>query len=121
MTENQPADIGNADDLARSAAALLAKEHPAAVPEVEAALQTRGASREPKRFDGGLVSIGGLLVAAASFAYTIWRDRQKDKQLAPDALKRRLRVALDDQGYPDTAQRAKVIDAVVRAAQDAQG
>jgi hypothetical protein len=118
--EKRRAPIENADDLARRAAVLLAAEHPAVVPQVEAELQTQGASQEPKRFDGGLVSIGGLLVAVASLAYTIWRDRQKEKRLAPDALKRRVRIELDDRGYPDTTQRAQVIEAVVRAVEDAE-
>jgi hypothetical protein len=122
MTKNEQADIHNVDDLARRAAAFLATEHPGVVPQVEAELQTRGATSGPPRFDPAtMIALGSLVVAAAQFAYQIWRDRQKDQQLAPDVLKRRVRIALDDQGYPDTVQRAKVIDAVTRAVQDAQG
>ena len=61
-----------------------------------------------------------LILTAAKFAYDIRRDRKKDQQLAPEALKRRVRVMLDERGYPDTLNRAKAIEAVVQAVQEAE-
>lgn len=100
---------------AREIAAALSELDPGLPAKVEAEINTHGQALEEQRFDAGLtVGLAGLVLAAAQFAYQIHRDRKKDKELAPDVLRRRLRVELTERDYPDTQQRNKVIEAAVQ-------
>lgn len=83
---------------------------------LEAAIQASEQQTGKQQFDGGAtaVALAALVLSAAQFAYQIYRDRKQDRKTDPDVLKRRLRLALDDRGYPDTIQRDRVIEAAVQ-------
>lgn len=102
-------------ELARALAADLNDLDDGLSAKVEAEILTHGRELDEARFDAGtIIGIAGLILGAAQFAYRIHRDRKKDQQVAPDVLKRRLRIALDERHYPDTSRRDRVIEAVVK-------
>jgi hypothetical protein len=96
---------------ARAAALRLAPEYGPSLPtDVEAAIY---------RTDGPLtryldpVSIGALIVAVASFAWTVYRDlRKSTPEPSRDTVARTVRVQIRDAG-PASPQRDRVIDVVV--------
>jgi hypothetical protein len=83
---------------ARSAAAILAAELGPGLPaQVEAALAARGGQQRPDQYVDP-VSIGILVVAIATLAWEIYRDKHKDKHAAgpaqPSVIARQVRIAL---------------------------
>ena len=102
--------------FARELAVELTDLDPGLPAKIEAEIATEEHDAEKHRFDplATGAAVVGAVIAAAQFAYQIHRDRKKDQQRAPEVLKRRLRLALDERHYPDTTQRARVIEAAVR-------
>ena len=93
----------HAADAARSAAAILAPDLGQHLPvEVEAALAARGGDQRPDRYLD-LVSVGSLIVAIATLAWTIYNDqrnRSHERQPEADSIARQVRITLREQ---DTA------------------
>ena len=87
-----------AADAARSAAAILAPDLGPSLPaEVEAALHTRDAGQRPGQYLDP-VSLGTLIVAIATLAWTIYNDRRKQTpDPPPDSIARQVRITLRDQ------------------------
>jgi hypothetical protein len=85
---------------ARSAAVVLAPDLGRNLPvEVEAALAARGGDQRPDRFLDP-VSLGGLIVSAATLAWTIYNDRRnrtEGERPEPDSIARQVRITLRDQ------------------------
>ena len=100
--------------IARAAAARLAAAHgPALAVDVEAALARRGPAQPPQRYLDP-VSLGSLVVSAATLAWTVYTDlRAKTRSPSRDVLARTVRVRLDTADTVDTATRDHIIDVVV--------
>jgi hypothetical protein len=85
--------------------------------EVEAALAARGAEDRPQQYIDP-VSIGSLIVALASLAWTVYRDlRKQTDSPAPEVVSRtvRLRLREDGQELPDGRVIEVVVDETLRA------
>jgi hypothetical protein len=85
---------------ARATALHLAPEYgPGLVADVEDALQARGtAAPRPGQYVDP-VSVGTLIVAIATLAWTVYTDlRNKTPEPAPEVVARQVRVQLRDQG-----------------------
>src|SRR5215472_5694711 len=83
-------------EAARAAAVRLAGEHGAGLAaDVETALAARGAGQRPGQYIDP-VSIGGLIVAIATLAWTIYSDRRKRSAEPPPpaVLAREVRIEL---------------------------
>jgi hypothetical protein len=93
----------HAADAARSAAATLAPDLGQNLPvEVEAALAARAGDQRPDRYLD-VVSLGSLIVSAATLAWTIYvnqRDRAHGQEPEAESVARQVRITLRDQ---DTA------------------
>jgi hypothetical protein len=100
--------------IARAAAARLAADHgPALAIDVEAALAGRGSAQPPQRYLDP-VSLGSLVVSAATLAWTVYTDlRAKTRSPSRDVLTRTVRVRLDTADAVDALTRDQVIDVVV--------
>jgi hypothetical protein len=98
--------IDPAADAARSAAAVLAPDLGRNLPvEVEAALAARGGDQRPERYLD-LVSLGSLIVSAATLAWTVYNDlrsraqgQESKPELEPQAefIARQVRITLREQ------------------------
>jgi hypothetical protein len=97
-------------ETARAAAVRLADEYgPGVLGQVEAELNGRTAGTY---FDP--VAIGGLVVAVASLAWTVYADlKKKTPKPDPEVVARAVRVQLDHPGTVDVAVRDNVIAVVV--------
>lgn len=95
--------------LARKVAARLAASDPSIVPLVEAELAKK-AARPPEQFPIEWIGLAGLLVSIVGTAYPIIRDWQRGRR---EVLRRRLKLALDEKGFPQTGQRDAVIEALL--------
>jgi hypothetical protein len=121
-----------AADGARAAAVILAPDLGPRLPvEVEAALAARDSQQRPGQFFDP-VSLGSLIVAIATLAWTIYNDRHKDtsedkrKEIPappPADVARQVRVTLREQDriLPDGIERITeiVTTEVIRRADDA--
>jgi hypothetical protein len=85
--------------IARAAATRLTTDHgPSLAVDVEAALHTRGTTREPDRYFDP-IALGALIVSVATLAWTIYTDlKQKTPNPSPDVLARTIRVRLQEAG-----------------------
>lgn len=95
--------------LARGVAARLAASEPGIVPLVEAELAAK-AGRPPEQFDPVWIGVAGLVVSIVGTAYPIVRDWRRGRR---DALRRRLKLALDEKGVPPTEQRDAIVEALL--------
>jgi hypothetical protein len=105
------------EDVARRAAARLAREIDPALPAVvEGQLRGGGGAEPPVRFfePATTIALGGLLVSLASLAWTIYRDLKKDAAApAPEVLARRLRLDADLPEAVTSERRERLIAVVV--------
>lgn len=112
--------------VARAAALRLTPEYGQwLVADVEATLYapgSRGAGRDPEQYDW--VSLGGLIVAIATLAYTVYADLKKQApDTRPEVAARTLIVALrsHNDGTPDSDTITEVIvSEIVYGAVDAR-
>jgi hypothetical protein len=108
---------------ARAAAEQLAAEHgPNLAADVEAALHTRGMAQRPDQFLDP-VSLGILIVAIATLAWTIYSDqRKKTPEPSPGVVARHVRVELrkhNDSSRQDTDRITEIIvTEIIQAARD---
>jgi hypothetical protein len=111
-------------NAARAAAERLADEYgPGLGADVEAALYARGMAERPGQYLDPL-SLGTLIVAIATLAWTIYTDlRKKTSQPSPDVVTRQVRVELRKQGSAKQQEADRIAEIVVieisNAAQDA--
>lgn len=108
---------------ARTAAEHLAIDLGAGVVvQVEEALNQRAATGRPPHYHDP-ISLGALIVSAATLAWQIYRDLKQRQGEPPssDAVAQTVRVELRDYDETDATQRDRIIDVVVtetiRAAQ----
>jgi hypothetical protein len=105
-----------------SAKRLDADYGPGLVADVEAALRAATAgSRSDQYVDP--VSLGSLIVAAATLAWTVYSElKKKGKNPSPEVVARTVRLELQDHGGPHLADREMivnvVVDEVIRSAED---
>src|ERR1044071_2698265 len=103
---------------ARAAAQRLEPDSSARLAvEVEAALAARGSEDRPQQFIDP-VSIGSLIVALASLAWTIYRDQRKQTNSpGPEAVARTVRIKLREEGQELPGGRVieVVVDETLRA------
>jgi hypothetical protein len=87
----------HAAEAARSGAVILAPDLGRNLPtEVEAALAARAGDQRPDRYFD-VVSLGSLIVSAATLAWTIYvnlRDRAHGQQPESDSIARQVRITL---------------------------
>ena len=87
-------------EAARSAAAVLAPDLGGNLPvEVEAALAARAGDRRPDRYLD-VVSLGTLIVSAATLAWTIYtdqRNRSNGQEPEAETVARQVRITLREQ------------------------
>lgn len=101
--------------LARKITAELSELDDGLSAKMEAAILAEDQIPGQTQFDAGAaVGIASLVLGIAQFAYQILRDRKQDRKLAPEQLKRRLQVELEERGYPNTTARARVIEAAAQ-------
>jgi hypothetical protein len=104
-----------AADAARAAAQTLADELGSQLPsDVEALLRARE-DTPVDQYVVDLISLAGLIVSAASFAWTAYRDlKTKTGTPARDVIERRVRVQIrDSEISAPPAQRDHIIEIVV--------
>jgi hypothetical protein len=99
---------------ARAAAHRLAAEYGRGLPaDVEAALHARGSVPRPDQYLDP-VSLAGLIVSAASLAWTVYADlKTRTAKPAAEVVARTVRVRLEHSGEHESAQRDHVIEIVV--------
>ena len=110
---------------ARAAAGKLAADYGPTLPaDVEAALATRGTTQRPGQYFDP-ISLGGLIVAIATLAWTIYNDkRKKAPNPPPNVVGRQVRVELRNQGdtrhsqYDTDRITEVVVTEIIQAAQD---
>jgi hypothetical protein len=104
---------------ARAAARRLEAETRAGLTaEVEVALAARESGAAPRQYVDP-VSMGSLIVAIASLAWTIYKDlRKRTAHPSPDVVARTVRVRLQDDGQaaPDHVVEVVVTEAIRTAA-----
>ena len=95
---------------ARAAAQRLETEaRPGLVAEVEAALAARDSKSPPSQYVDP-VSLAGLIVAVASFAWTVYTDlRKRTAEPAPEVVARAVRVRLRDSGHTAPEEVVEVV------------
>jgi hypothetical protein len=97
---------------ARAAADRLAGEYgPGLVPDVEAALRPTGTGQRPAQYLDP-VSVGSLIVAIATLAWTIYSSR-RDKTPESDDLSREVRVKLRKQNIIIEQKTDRITEIVV--------
>jgi hypothetical protein len=108
---------------ARAAAERLVAEYgPQLAVDVEAALPTRGTARRPNQYIDP-VSVGSLIVAIATLAWTVYSDLRKETpQPSPEAITRQVCDEVREYDGPgtDAADRITsiVVTEIIQAAQD---
>jgi hypothetical protein len=102
------------EQTARAAARRLAAEHARGLPiDVEAALHARGSVPRPDQYLDP-VSLAGLIVSAASLAWTVYADlKTRTAKPAPEVVARAVRVRLEHAGEHEPAERDHIIEIVV--------
>jgi hypothetical protein len=99
---------------ARAAALHLSAEFGAGiVVEVEEALDTRTSARRPDQYFDPM-SLGGLIVAAATLAWQIYRDLKQRSPSTPVEVARTVRIQLEGSA-PDAAQLDRLVEVAVSA------
>jgi hypothetical protein len=100
---------------ARAAARRLAEEHgPRIETDVEAALNARNTSESPPEQYFDPISLGALIVSAATLAWTIYKDlREQGSRAAREVVARRVRLELPANENVSKADRDRVIEMVV--------
>jgi hypothetical protein len=99
---------------ARAAAARLATEHgPGLAADVEAALHTRDSDQRPGQYLDP-VSLGILIVAIATLAWTIYTDKRKTTPSPPPStVARQVRIELRQQGATSPHDTDRITEIVV--------
>jgi hypothetical protein len=107
---------------ARAAAQRLAAEHgPGLAAEVEAALATRGTEQRPGQYLDP-VSLGILIVAIATLAWTIYTDKRKTTPDPPtSSVARQVRIELRRQGGTSQHDTDQITEIVVTELLQATG
>jgi hypothetical protein len=108
--------VSPVDRIARGAAVRLAQEagQPSLVPEVERQLEVGDGTGSGDRFEPITLSIAALVVSVASLAWTIYTDLKKQaSRPEPEVIIRRIRVEIELPEQVSTADRDRVITAVV--------
>ena len=102
-------------DIARAAAGHVAGEpEPALVQDVEIALRARDDAARPESYVLDPISLGSLIVAIATLAWTVHNDlRNRSSRPAAEVVARTVRVRLDDDGAVDGPERDRIIEIVV--------
>src|SRR4051794_34778438 len=95
--------------LSRQVAARLAASDPSIVPLVEAELAKK-AGKPPDQFPIEWIGLASLLVSIVGTAYPVIKDWRRGQR---EALRRRLKLALDEKGIPATGQRDAVVEALL--------
>ena len=100
--------------VSRAAAGQLAQEYgPKVALDVETALTARKERTRPERYID-FVSVGSLIVSAASLAWTIYADRRKDKEKPdPDAVSRAVQDGLGGASNGNTVLLEKITTIVI--------
>lgn len=110
MTTSDPASLA-----ARAAAEWLTADYgPGLVADVEAELSAlnSAAPRPDRHVD--TVSVASLIVAVATLAWTVYTDlRSKTSELSPEAVVRRVRIALAEHGGSNQPDAARITEIVV--------
>jgi hypothetical protein len=101
------------EPIARAAAARLAADlGPALRVDVEAALSCRQSAQPPEQYLDP-VSLGSLVVSAATLAWTVYTDlRSKSQPPSREVLARTVRIELDEDAF-DARTRDRLIQVVV--------
>jgi hypothetical protein len=110
---------------ARAAAGQLAADYGPTMPtDVEAELATQGTTERPGQYFDP-ISLGSLLVAIATLAWTIYNDKRKQTpNPSPDVVARQVRVELRNQGDTRHSQHdinrvtEVVVTEIIQAAED---
>lgn len=108
---------------ARATAAQLAAEYgPGVVAEVDAALYARRRAERPQQFVDP-VSLGSLIVAVATLAWTIYADLRKRTPEPPqEEVERQVIVELQEQGAADRKDAERItaiaVTEAIRAARE---
>jgi hypothetical protein len=109
---------------ARATAAQLAVEYgPGVVAEVDAALHARRRAERPQQFVDP-VSLGSLIVAVATLAWTIYADLRKRTPEPPpqEEVERQVIVELQEQGAADRKDAERItaiaVTEAIRAARE---
>jgi hypothetical protein len=99
---------------ARATAAHLAAEYgPGLAADVEAALHARGTTQRPSQYFDP-VSLGSLIVAIATLAWTIYSDlRKKTPKPSPGVVARRVRTELREHSSTSQPKADHIIEIVV--------
>jgi hypothetical protein len=99
---------------ARAAAARLAADHgPGLAADVEAALASRDTEQRPGQYLDP-VSLGSLIVAIATLAWTIYTDKRKTTpNPPPSAVARQVRIELRQQGTTSPHDTDRITEIVV--------
>lgn len=99
---------------ARAAAGRLAAEYgPGLAADVEAALHARGTARRPDQYIDP-VSVGSLIVAIASLAWTVYSElRKKTPQPPPEVVARQVLAEFREYDGPGTDDSGRITEIVV--------
>jgi len=103
-----------ARSAARAAADRLAAEYgPGLAADVEAALYARGSAQRPGQYLDP-VSLGSLIVAIATLAWTIYTDqRKKTPEPSPDVVARHVRAELRQPSGTNEQETNRITEIVV--------
>jgi len=103
-----------ARSAARAAADRLATEYgPGPAADVEAALHARGSAQRPGQYLDP-VSLGSLIVAIATLAWTIYTDqRKKTPEPSPDVVARHVRAELRQPSGTNEQETNRITEIVV--------
>ena len=108
---------------ARAIAAQLAAEHgPGVVAEVDAALYARRRAERPRQFVDPY-SLGSLIVAIATLAWTIYADlRERTPEPPPQEVERQVLMELREQGAAERQDAERItaiaVTETIRAARE---
>lgn len=99
---------------ARAAARHLAADYgPGLAADVEAALHVQETAQRPGQYLDP-VSLGSLIVAIASLAWTVYADlRKKTPEPSPDAVSRRVRVELREHSDTTPEKTERITEIIV--------
>ncbi|HWX45141.1 MAG TPA: hypothetical protein VNY52_07435 [Solirubrobacteraceae bacterium] len=103
-----------ADTAHRAAERLAVELGPELLAEVEAAVQARDAEHSPERYVIDPISLGSLIVATATLAWTVYADlRKRTPKPAPEVIERTVRVELSRTDKTNPEQRDRIVEVVV--------
>ncbi|MFD5030004.1 hypothetical protein ACFWM0_06195 [Streptomyces sp. NPDC058405] len=99
---------------ARATARRLAAEFgPELKTQVETALNAQGADRPPKQYSVDPISLGALIVSAATLAWTIYKDQRNQTQSPTrETITQRIRIELPSSDAIPQTQRDRVIEVI---------